>query len=131
MGFPDEIRRLLNSAGVDDEVQLDAASIQTLASGLRGLAARQRGWITFEDYRRLFEINETSADGPTWPGETRPPRPSSWTAYSWNFPRTSEWTWNSRSALALAALANRRHCAPTRVPNQSRFYFTKEEPHET
>lgn len=129
MGFPDEIRRLLNAAGgADDEIQLDASSIETLASGLVGLAARQRGWITFEDYRRLFEIKAASADGSGWHGETRPPRPTSWTAYSWNYPLTSEWTWNSRAALALEALANRHHCAPTRAPNQSRFYFTKEEP---
>jgi|SRR5579872_1639961 len=127
MGFPDEIRRLLDTAGGDDEIQLDASSMGTFASGLIRLAARQRGWITFEDYRRLFE-KEASPDGSRQDGETRPPRPSSWTAYSWNYPRASEWTWNSRSALALAALASRSHCAPTRAPNQRRFYFTKEEP---
>jgi hypothetical protein len=135
MGLPDDVRRLLGSDGGLVSLQLDASTLETLAHGLRELVAGEQGWIMFEDFRRLFEPDKPDLERSRWRVGAAPPGPTWWTAntrpdaWARSFRGGGfEWTWNSPSALALAALANRHRCTPVRSPMEGRFYFTKDEP---
>jgi hypothetical protein len=128
MSVSDQVRRLLGSHDAD---ALDASSIDTLKRGLGDLSSGERGWISFEDYRRLFEHDKPRADR-FWRVGASPPGPTWWIinarpdVWARSFEAPAEWTWTSPSALALAALASRRGCTPLRVPREGRFYFTKD-----
>jgi hypothetical protein len=133
MGLFEQIRRPSSAA---DEClisrRLDASTRQSLEAALRDLAAGERGWITFDDFQRLFEPRPAEPNRSMWGVGTRPPGPAWWMAsYSRSVAwagRSCEWTWSSAPALALAALANREGCTPVRIPTEGRFYFAKDEP---
>jgi hypothetical protein len=132
MGLPDQVRRLFGLPDIGAlQLPLDASSVATLSLGLRDLAPGERGWITFEDYGRLFEKEKPRTDR-FWRIGATPPGPTWWItnarldAWGRSFEGRAEWTWTSPSAMALEALASKHGCAPLRVPVESRFYFTKD-----
>ena len=134
MSFTDQVRRLFRSRiAATVQFQLDASSIETLERCLRDLMSGERGWITFEDYCRLFEHGKPRANR-FWHAGTTPPGPTWWVmnaradAWARSFEGPIEWTWTSPPAIALAALASGRGCTPLRVPREGRFYFTKDAP---
>lgn len=134
MGLPDEVSRLLGFADRDaGRLRLDASTIETLSLGLRDLAAGARGWIDFEDYRRLFEGRKPARSASRWHIGAVPPGPTWWIASAQLDAGTRhaqygfEWTWSSPPALALTALSSRHNCTPLRAPREGRFYFTKDE----
>jgi hypothetical protein len=134
MSLPEEVTRLLGLADRNaDQVRLDASTIETLSLGLRELAIGLRGWIDFEDYRRLFEGEKPARGHSRWHVGTVPPGPTWWVAGAqldaWrrNAQSGFEWTWTSPPALALTAFSSRHRCTPLRAPREGRFYFTKDE----
>ena len=134
MGLPDEVNRILGLADRNGgQLRLDASTIETLRLGLSDLAVGVRGWIDFEDFRRLFESEKPTRSPTRWHVGTVPPGPTWWIAgaqldtWRGNSQHGFEWTWSSPQALALAALSNRHHCTPLRAPREGRFYFTKDE----
>jgi hypothetical protein len=103
MGILEKTAKLARGLfGIETEApqppRLDATTEEALGNSLQALLPRERGWITFSDYIRLFATSET---------ETGP----------------SEWDEEALAGLGVFAASHR--CSPHTQQNEQRIYFTK------